>query len=159
VTGASWAVEALHTPGHFGNHLSFLWQGCAFSGDHVMGWASTLISPPDGDLAEYLASLDRLAAAAPARLFCGHGAPVEDPAARIGELAHHRNARSAQILAALATTPCDIATLVAHLYSDTPAALHPAAARNVLAHLIDLEENNLVSVFHANGAPPRYTTR
>ncbi|WP_372841281.1 MBL fold metallo-hydrolase [Phaeovulum sp.] len=159
VSAASWALEALHTPGHFGNHLSFLWQGCAFSGDHVMGWASTLISPPDGDLADYLASLDRLAAAAPARLFCGHGAPVDDPAARIAELARHRRDRSTQILAALAEAPCDIATLVSRLYADTPAALHPAAARNVLAHLIDLEENKLISSRHNPGTPRRYTLR
>lgn len=145
IEGVGWALEALHTPGHFGNHLNFLWQGGAFSGDHVMGWASTLISPPDGDLADYMTSLDRLAAARPKRLFSGHGAVIENPARRIAELAAHRRARSAQILAELQAKPCGIATLVARLYGDTPAALHPAAARNVLAHLIDLADNNLVA--------------
>lgn len=156
VEAESWALEALHTPGHFGNHLSFAWQGGTFSGDHVMGWASTLISPPDGDLADYMASLDLLAAARPTRLFPGHGAPIEDPAARITELATHRRARSAQILAALVGTALSITDLVARLYADTPTALHPAARRNILAHLIDLEDNKLVATHRGADPETRY---
>jgi len=159
VDAGGWALEALHTPGHFGNHLSFVWAGGTFSGDHVMGWASTLISPPDGDLADYMRSLDRLAAVRAARLFPGHGAPIENPAARIAELSRHRHARSAQILAEIAAGPRSISELVARLYADTPPALHPAARRNVLAHLIDLEDNKIVSVEAGSSSEPRYRRR
>ncbi len=138
VTGAGWQLQALHTPGHFCNHLCFLWAGGAFTGDHVMSWASTLISPPDGDLNDYMTSLDRLAAAHPPRLFPGHGAPVAAPAARIADLAAHRRARTAQILAVLHDGPANAATLAQRLYTDTPAPLLPAATRNILAHLIDI---------------------
>ncbi|MDP1669603.1 MBL fold metallo-hydrolase [Phaeovulum sp.] len=159
VDGGGWALEALHTPGHFGNHLSFVWQGGTFSGDHVMGWASTLISPPDGDLAAYMDSLDRLLAVRPPRLFPGHGAPVEAVAERIAELAAHRRARNAQILAELAAGTLGIAELVARLYRETPHALHPAAKRNVLAHLIDLEDNNLVLQRPGATGEARYARR
>ena len=152
VVGQSWALQAMHTPGHFGNHICLLWRGDAFVGDHVMGWASTLISPPDGDLADYMASLARLAAANLGRLYSGHGAVIADPASRIADLAAHRQQRSAQILTELQNGPSTIATLVRSIYGDTPAALHAAAARNVLAHLIDLEERQLViPVFDAAG--------
>ena len=143
VAGAGWEVTALHTPGHFGNHLCFLWGEAAFSGDHVMGWASSLVSPPDGDMGSYLASLDRLGGAGVARLHPGHGPLIEDANARIAELAAHRRARETAILAALADAPSDATTLAARIYTDTPAPLMGAAARNVLAHLIDLMERNL----------------
>jgi hydroxyacylglutathione hydrolase len=138
-------VMALWTPGHFGNHLSFAWRGALFSGDLVMGWASSLISPPDGDLGDYMRSLARLAARADQVYYPGHGAPVTDPAARVADLAHHRRTREAEIVAALSQGPADIAALTRSIYHDTPAALHRAAARNVLAHLIDLTSRGLVS--------------
>lgn len=131
-------LTALWTPGHMGNHLCFLWADIAFSGDHVMGWATSIVSPPDGDMTAYMASLDRLAAARPRRLLPGHGAPVEDPTARIAELAAHRRGRAAAIRAALTPEPAEIDALTRRVYHDTPAALLPAAERNVLAHLIDL---------------------
>ncbi|WP_413875492.1 MBL fold metallo-hydrolase [Albidovulum sp.] len=143
VEGAGWRVRALHTPGHFGNHLSFVWEDAVFAGDHVMGWATSLISPPDGDMGAYMASLDRLAALGAARLYSGHGDPVVDPSARIADLAAHRRAREATILAALGCGPADAPTLACAIYTETPAALMPAAARNVLAHLIDLAERSL----------------
>lgn len=154
--GAAWAgaagrVTALHTPGHLPDHLCLLWDGEAFSGDHVMGWASTVIAPPEGDMGDYMASLDRLAAAGATRLYPGHGDPVADPAARIAALAAHRRAREAAILAALAAGPAPVAALVARLYAETPPALHPAAARNVLAHLLDLHRRNRVAAHPAPG--------
>jgi len=144
VVGDGWALRALHTPGHFGNHICLEWQHGTFCGDHVMGWASTLISPPDGDLRDFLASLARLAARCPARLFPGHGEAVEQPLQRIAELAAHRETRSRQILAALSHGAQTPAELVARIYTDTPVALHAAAERNVFAHLVDLAEQNLV---------------
>jgi hydroxyacylglutathione hydrolase len=138
-------LTALHMPGHMAGHLCFAWRGAVFSGDLVMGWSSTLISPPDGDLAAFRRSCERLRAHAPRRLYPGHGAPVDSPAERIDWLLAHRAAREAQIRAALEDGPLDPAALTERLYADLPIALHPAARRNVLAHLIDLMERNLVT--------------
>ena len=138
---ATWQVRALHTPGHFGNHLSFAWGPRIFSGDVVMGWSTTLISPPDGDLGDYFRSLRRLSSENPAVLFPGHGDPVPSPLARMSELAAHRHARSAQIRAALADGPKDAASLTAAIYQDLAPALIPVAQRNVLAHLLEMVAN------------------
>ncbi|WP_226621286.1 MBL fold metallo-hydrolase [Alloyangia pacifica] len=138
VEGDGWRLEALHTPGHFGNHLSFAWGDVLFSGDLVMGWASSLVSPPDGDLGAFMHSLERLRRRHWSRLHPGHGAPVEAPLARIEALLAHRRAREAAILDALAAGPADATRLAAMIYHDTDPALLPAAARNVLAHLIDM---------------------
>ncbi|SMH58127.1 Glyoxylase, beta-lactamase superfamily II [Maritimibacter sp. HL-12] len=136
-------LEAVWTPGHFAGHLSFALGDVVFTGDHVMGWASTLISPPDGDLTAFLASCHRLAARK-ARLFLpAHGAPVTDPAARLDWLLAHRRNREAEILAALAQGPATPEALARAIYTDTPAALLPAAARNVFAHLIDLTTRDI----------------
>lgn len=137
-------IKAIWTPGHFGNHLSFAWRGAVFSGDHVMGWSSTLVSPPDGDLAAYMLALTRLEEERARVLYPGHGAPVSDPAQRIGELRAHRLQREAQILAALQRGPQSVAQLVAGIYFDIAPSLHRAAGRNVLAHLIDLQGRGAV---------------
>jgi len=144
VAGEGWQLRALHTPGHFGNHLCLLWGRHLFSGDHAMGWASSLVSPPDGDMAAYMASCARLLALGPVTLLPGHGAAVPDGAARLRALIAHRQAREAAIRAALARGPQRLAPLTTSVYTDTPPALFPAAQRNVLAHLIDLESRNLV---------------
>ncbi len=159
VAGDGWRLVALHTPGHFGNHLCFLWESAAFSGDHVMGWSSSLVSPPDGDMGAYMASLDRLAHQAPSRLYPGHGDPVGDAMSRIRELAAHRRDREASIRALLAEGPASAETLAARIYTETPPALLPAAARNVLAHLLDLMERNLVMAEGAPGILTRFRAR
>ena len=149
VRGGDWALRAIHTPGHFANHLSFaatLPGGpVIFTGDHVMGWATSLVSPPDGDMGAYFRSLDRLVGEPARRFYPGHGEAILDPAARIAELRSHRKMREAQILAALAPGPAHAATLTRSIYVDTPPALLPAAERNVLAHLIDLTEQGRVT--------------
>ncbi|THD85837.1 MBL fold metallo-hydrolase [Aliigemmobacter aestuarii] len=137
-------IEALHTPGHFAGHLCLAWGDRLFSGDHVMGWASSLVSPPDGDMGAFMRSLDRLATRGWRRFYPAHGAPVDDPAARIAELIRHRRAREAALLTALAKGPATVEALATQVYADTPAPLMPAARRNALAHLIDLWERNLV---------------
>lgn len=145
IRAETWALTALHTPGHFCNHLSFLMNDIAFTGDHIMGWSSTLISPPDGDLADYFASLDRVQAAAPRLCYPGHGDPITAPLEKIAELRAHRELRSQQILDALNDGPAT-ATMLAHrLYTTIPAPLLPAATRNTLAHLIDLASKNKIS--------------
>jgi hydroxyacylglutathione hydrolase len=134
------AIEVIHTPGHFAGHLSFALGDAVLTGDHVMGWASTLVSPPDGDLASFLATSARLRARGDRVHYPGHGAPVRDPAARLDWLVSHREARGAAILASLGSDPLSAGEIAALVYHDTPPALLAAAERNVLAHLIDLWE-------------------
>ncbi len=136
--GDDWQIEALWTPGHFGNHMCFAWGDTILCGDLVMGWATSLVSPPDGDMSDYMASCRRLASRKPRVLYPGHGDPVSAPEARIDAILDHRTARETAILKALRCGPVDAATLAARLYTETPAALMPAATRSVLAHLIDL---------------------
>ena len=134
-----WSLRALHTPGHAAGHLCLEWGDTIFCGDLVMGWSSTLISPPDGDLADYFRSLDRLAHLTPARLLPTHGDAIDAPLPRIAELARHRRDRTAQIMAALRRSPDNAAGLARRLY-DIPEPLFPAAQRNVLSHLIALSQ-------------------
>ena len=157
IMGGDWSLVAVHTPGHMGGHLCLDAGDVLFSGDHVMGWSSTIVSPPDGDMGDYMASLERLSRGNWTRLLPGHGDPVEDPAARIAELASHRREREAQILDALRHGPGTADTLTRRIYRGIPPALLPAARRNVLAHLIDLAGRNQVypdgalaadSIFH-----------
>ena len=131
-------VTAIWTPGHMGNHMCFLWRDHLFTGDHVMGWAPSLVSPPDGDMQAYMRSLTRLQGVA-ARLFHpGHGARIDTPAARLAELVTHRKAREDAILRELENGPAGIATLVSRIYAGIAPTLHKAAARTVFAHLADL---------------------
>lgn len=145
VAGKTWALRAIHTPGHFGNHLSYAWDDRCFTGDHVMGWASSLVSPPDGDMGAYMASLARLATQSWRVFHPGHGAPIHTPSARLAFLAEHRRKREADILTALRHGPSDIPSLAQRIYEDLGPALLRAAERNVFAHLVDLTERNLVS--------------
>ncbi len=138
VSGTGWRLTALWTPGHFGNHMCFAWNGALFTGDHVMGWASSLISPPDGDLGQFMASCRRLLARRDRIFYPAHGAPVTAPRARLDELIAHREMRARQIAEILDQGPASAGELAARLYADTPAPLLPAATRNVLAHLIEL---------------------
>ncbi len=138
ITGADWALEVIHTPGHLGNHISLAWEDTCFTADHVMGWASSLVSPPDGDLTDFMASCARLQAREWSVFYPGHGAPIETPGARLDWLITHRRSRERAILDALAAGPATATTLAAAIYTETPAALLSAATRNVLAHLIDL---------------------
>lgn len=131
-------ITALHTPGHIGNHLCFAWRDVVFTGDHVMGWASSLVSPPDGDLTDFMASCQRLKSVDANTYYPGHGAPIFDPKARLAWLIEHRLGREAQILDALQTGPATPADITKAVYNDVPPALLPAAQRNVFAHLIDL---------------------
>lgn len=141
--GDGWSMCAIWTPGHMGNHMCFLWDGQLFSGDHVMGWAPSLVSPPDGDMGAYMASLDKLAMLGASRMFPGHGPPIDAPEERIAWLIAHRREREARILEALGPIAQHPDEIAARLYTDTPPALIPAAARNVLAHLIDLDQRGL----------------
>ncbi|MEM9782256.1 MAG: MBL fold metallo-hydrolase [Pseudomonadota bacterium] len=144
-------VAAIHTPGHLSNHLSFVLpdRAALFTGDAVMGWSTTLVSPPDGDMAQQMATLERLAALVEgmpgARLLPGHGPVVDDPARLIAEHRAHRDTRRAALIAALSDGPADASLLARRLYTDTPPALIGAAARNVLATLLQLEAEGVAA--------------
>jgi len=144
VEGVGWRIGVLHTPGHLASHLSFQWEGALFSGDHVMGWASTMVSPPDGDLGAFMASCRRLQGAGHRVYYPGHGAPVAEPEARLAWLIAHRLEREAAILDWLGKGPASVPDLTARIYHDVDPRLHGAAARNVLAHLLDLHARGLV---------------
>lgn len=145
VAGEGWQVRAIHTPGHFAGHLAFEFGDLALSGDHVMDWASSLVSPPDGDLTAFMATSARLRDAGHRRLLPGHGAWIDDPADRLGWLIEHRLRRETQILNALGPRPQSAADLARAIYTDIPDAMLPAAERNVFAHLIDLHDKERVA--------------
>lgn len=145
IEAEGWALEALWTPGHLGNHMAFAMGDTVFCGDLVMGWASSLVAPPDGDLTDFMASCRRLRTRGAKVFHSGHGAPIQDPMGRLDWLLAHREGREASILDALRDGPADAQSLARRVYTDTPSALLGAAARNVLAHLIDLHGRNLVA--------------
>ncbi len=144
ITGDGWQVTALWTPGHFGNHLAFQWGDAVFTGDLVMGWASSLVSPPDGDLTDFMWSCERLRAIPASVYHAGHGAPVTNPQQRLDWLIAHRKSREASILDALHHRHETARELAQRIYTDTPPPLLPAAERNVFAHLVDLHGKNIV---------------
>lgn len=144
VAGEGWTLTAHHTPGHLGNHLCISLGDVVFSGDLVMGWASSLVSPPDGDLTDFMASCRRLRSMGARVLHSGHGAPITQPDARLDWLIAHREGREAAILQALRGGPATAQAIAAKVYTDIPAQMLPAATRNVLAHLIDLYGKSLV---------------
>lgn len=153
ITGDGWTLKALHTPGHIGNHLSLAWGNACFTADHVMGWASSLVSPPDGDLTDFMASCARLAADDWRVFYPGHGAPITEPAKRLEWLVSHRLGRESAILEALTLGPQTAKDIASKVYCDTPPALLGAATRNVLAHLVDLKGKSKVTplgAFHAD---------
>lgn len=157
LSGGWGAIAVLHTPGHMANHLSFAWQDAVFTGDLVMGWSTSLVSPPDGDMGAFMASCRKLAERDDRVFYPGHGDPVTEPRARLTELITHRMAREAQILAALdLATASTAAEIARHIYNDIPAKLIPAAERNVLAHLIDLVGRNMVLSIGAITANTRF---
>jgi len=151
-------IETLHTPGHLSNHLCFALAGTGvlFTGDTVMGWASTLVSPPDGDMAAFMASLARLAARDDRLYLPGHGDPVRDPAAHVARQIAHREARAAQIRAALAEGPASPTVLAPQVYADTDPQLLPAARRNLLATLIWLTERGETATDGPHGPDTAY---
>ncbi len=141
-----WALEAIATPGHTSNHLCYALSesGILFTGDHVMGWSTTVVSPPDGDMTLYMESLGKLLGRDDRVYFPAHGPAVENPHAHVRALVLHRRMREKQILAQLEGGEGSIPAMVAAMYRDIDPRLHPAAGRSVLAHLVDLERRGLV---------------
>lgn len=147
LSGPGWTLEAVATPGHTSNHLCFALPEAQalFTGDHVMGWSTTVISPPDGDMAQYMASLDKLMARDDIVYYPAHGEPVDNPQRFVRGLAGHRKQREGQILRLLRQEAKPIPAMVEKMYVGVDPRLHGAAGRSVLAHLIDLEARGLVA--------------
>jgi glyoxylase-like metal-dependent hydrolase (beta-lactamase superfamily II) len=140
VAGPGWTLEAIPTPGHTSNHICYalLEENAVFTGDHIMGWSTTVITPPDGDMTDYMQSLVRIRDRDFATLWPTHGPPVREPRPFIDAYIAHRRQREAQILGALKAGPARIGDMVPVLYADVDPGLWPAAGRSVLGHLIDL---------------------
>ena len=150
VGGEGWTLTAIATPGHTSNHLCFALSGetpedagVLFSGDHVMGWSTSIVSPPDGDMGDYIRSLEKLQARDDRVYYPGHGDPVENPKRLVRGMIGHRKQREGQILRLLRDEPRSIPDMVARMYVGIDQRLFPAAERSVLAHLIDLRTRGL----------------
>ena len=145
LAGPGWTLTAVATPGHTSNHLCFALEeaGALFSGDHVMGWSTTIVSPPDGNMADYMASLERLLGRDDRVYYPAHGPAVDKPQKWVRGLLGHRRQREGQILRELQRGVRRVPDMVARMYGGVDPRLHPAAARSVLAHLIDLEARGL----------------
>ncbi|MFN4041416.1 MAG: MBL fold metallo-hydrolase [Brevundimonas sp.] len=140
IAGDGWTLEALFTPGHASNHMAFVLEeeNAMFSGDHVMGWSTTVVAPPDGDMAAYMTSLDAVIERGFSTIWPTHGAPITDPEPFLKAYRAHRLAREAQVLEQLARGPAAIADMVPFLYAAVDSRLWPAASLSVHAHLIKL---------------------
>ncbi|MBL4646389.1 MAG: MBL fold metallo-hydrolase [Rhizobiales bacterium] len=143
VSGHDWELEAVHTPGHTANHIALSLHGTElmFSGDHVMGWSTTIVAPPDGSMTDYLRSLERLLARPQSHYLPGHGDTIPKAHAYVKGLKTHRLMRESAIMRQLDKGVTSISELVVRLYRTTPEHLHGAAAMTVLAHLEALVEN------------------
>ncbi len=152
IEGDGWALTAVHTPGHTANHTAFALEGTGtlFSADHIMAWATTIVAPPDGSMADFMASLEKLLAREDRIFLPGHGGPVMEPAAFLRGVRTHRRMRERAVLKRIKSGDRMIADMVKVIYASTDPRLHGAAALSVLAHLEDLVEKGRVIT---NGPP------
>jgi glyoxylase-like metal-dependent hydrolase (beta-lactamase superfamily II) len=158
VAGPGWTLEAVATPGHASNHVCYALreENALFSGDHVMGWSTTVVSPADGDMGDYYASLDKVAARGFATLWPTHGPPVGEVGPFLEAYKAHRLEREQQILERLAAGQHRIRDMVPVIYADVDSRLHPAAAHSVLAHLIHLVRARVVRTEGEPGPDSEY---
>ena len=138
------AITAVATPGHTSNHLCFAYGDALFTGDHVMGWSTTVVVTPDGDMAAYMASLDKLRGRQDRIYYAAHGEPVRNPQQYVRHLMGHRMQRERQILKLVGEKARTIPDIVANAYPGLEPRLTAAAGGSVLAHLVDLERRGLV---------------
>ncbi len=152
IEGGDWTVEAVHTPGHTSNHLCFALneEKVLFTGDHVMGWSTSVISPPDGNMADYMASLEKLLTRNDGTYWPTHGPAITEPRKFVRGFITHRAMRDGQILKCLDDGIDTIPAMVEIMYATVDKRLHPAAARSVLAHMIRLVDQGRVET---NGTP------
>lgn len=145
-----WTIRAIHTPGHCANHVcyNFVEQDALFCGDHIMGWATSVVIPPDGHMGDYLQSLETIRAMNFSTLYPTHGAQIENVQTFISAYIEHRLSREREVLKAVRAGHSDILDIVKSIYTDLDTRLHPAAALSVLSHLIWLGEKGLVGSDH-----------
>ena len=158
IAGDGWALESIATPGHTANHMAFALKGTdvLFSGDHVMGWSTSIVAPPDGSMSDYMASLDRLAARPETVYLAGHGDVIRDAPGLVARYIAHRRGREASILHRLGKGEADIPSLVRAIYIGLDPRLTGAAALSTLAHLEDLTARKLVATDGAPSISGRY---
>ncbi|TAK47179.1 MAG: MBL fold metallo-hydrolase [Xanthobacteraceae bacterium] len=146
IEGGDWRLEAVTVPGHTANHVCFAWpeRGAMFVGDHVMGWSTSIVAPPDGSMNDYMASLQKIAARGEDLYFPAHGPEIPEARRYVRFYMRHRKAREASIMHRLAKGAADIPTLVRAIYIGIDPRLVPAAGLSVLAHLEDLTERGIV---------------
>ena len=152
IEGAGWTIEAIPTPGHTSNHICYALreENALFSGDHIMGWSTTVITPPDGDMGAYMASLELVRSRGFDTLWPTHGPPITKVTPFIEAYAEHRRERERQILSELAAGETRIKAMVPRLYAAVDQRLWPAAAHSVLAHMLELVRSGRVT---SQGAP------
>lgn len=160
ITGPGWTLRAIATPGHASNHLCFALEesDALFTGDHVMGWSTSVVALPDGDMADYMASLQLLYERKDRIYYPAHGAEVTRPQQLVRGMIGHRRQRERQILRQLEKGAQTIAEMVPEMYKGTDPVLFPAAGMSVKAHLVDLEQRGKVSLagerWELASAPP-----
>jgi glyoxylase-like metal-dependent hydrolase (beta-lactamase superfamily II) len=146
-SGSGWTIAAMETPGHTANHVCYalLEENALFSGDHIMGWSTSVISPPDGSMSQYLDSLRKVERGGFDVIYPSHGAPItEDPSGFVRAYIAHRERREEGIIGALKAGDRSIAEIVRRIYTDVESSLHPAACHSVLAHMIHLHDRGRV---------------
>lgn len=158
INGDGWTIETIHTPGHTSNHLCFALkeENTLFSGDHIMGWSTSVVSPPDGDMGDYLKSLNRIYDRHFDILRPTHGPAIRDVDNFVQAYIDHRLIREEQILKAVQSGLSDIFEIVTTLYADIDKRLHPAAAHSVLSHLIYLRRTGRVTADGEDGLKRTY---
>lgn len=156
--GSGWTMRAVFTPGHTSNHMCYALdeERALFTGDHVMGWSTTVVSPPDGDMRDYIDSLRKVMARDDVTLWPTHGAPVTTPKPFLQAFLEHRLQREAQVLATVRSGLSDIEAMVKVMYADVREELHKAAGRSVLSHLIKLVDDGAVTVEGKLGSKGTY---
>lgn len=161
VAGEGWTLEAVHTPGHTSNHMAFALKehDALFCGDHVMAWSTSVVAPPDGDMRQYLRSLQRLLDRTEAVYWPTHGPPRLDPLPLVRALIAHRRMREGAILARLKDGALPLEALVAAIYADVDRRLHAAAAQSTLAHLKLLEEEGRIVAEPSSSGAMLYSLR
>ena len=156
--GDGWTLMGIHTPGHTSNHMcvAFEEEKALFTGDHIMGWSTTVVSPPDGDMRDYMASVKKLQLRDDKILWPTHGSPVTDPQPFLRAYYEHRLGREAQVLACVAQGVNTVAPMVRQMYAAVIPELHIPAARSVLSHLTQLVQDGRLSVL--GGGPARLSS-
>ena len=146
IEGDGWTLRAVATPGHTSNHLCFALDesGALFTGDHVMGWSTSVVVPPDGDMGDYMASLEKLYGRDDKVYYPAHGAPIEKPRQLVRGMIGHRRQRERQILKILEKDPQSLPEFIPLMYKGLDPRLEKAAQMSVHAHLIDLERRDMV---------------